>query len=30
MQEESTAVQEFNRIEGRIQAEALDQADDPV
>lgn len=30
MQEESTAVQEFNRIEGRIQAEALDQAEDPV
>lgn len=30
MQEESTVVQEFNRIEGRIQAEALDQAEDPV
>lgn len=29
-EEESTAVQEFNRIEGRIQAEALDQAEDPV
>ena len=29
-EEESTAVQKFNRIEGRIQAEALDQAEGPV
>lgn len=29
-EEESTAVQESNRIEGRIQAEALDQAEGPV